>query len=175
MTFEAKLVASATIFICKRFKTEVVLSFPFNSCESVYKILYVIIRKSNPALLAISYGAIVLVAKRNSPPFWLTSGESSARKSTTELSICFQQKAEDPFQSSVPKRFLTEFPRCCCKCYYEIKLQQPLTKFSSSRTLKSNDSLRSPGLFKLVLQFDTKFRWRHINQRRAYYWKTPLQ
>ena len=175
MTFEAKLVASATIFICKRSKTKVVLSFPFNSCESVYKFLYVIIRKSNPALLAISYGAIVLVAKRNSPPFWLTSGESSARKSTTELSICFQQKAEDPFQSSVPKRFLTEFLRCCCKCYCEINLQQPLTKFSSSRTLKSNDSLRSPGLFKLVLQFDTKFRWRHnreLKQRR--FWATHV-
>ena len=106
---------------------------------------------------------------------WLTSGESSARKSTTELSICFQQKAEDPFQSSVPKRFLTEFPRCCCKCYCEINLQQPLTKFSSSRTLKSNDSLRSPGLFKLVLQFDTKFRWRHnrkLKQRR--FWATHV-
>lgn len=159
MTFEAKLVASATIFICKRSKTKVVLSFPFNSCESVDKFLYVITRKSNPALLAISYGAIVLVAKRNSPPFRLTSGESSARKSNRRtIDICFQQKAEDPFQSSVPKRFLTEFPRCCCKCYCEIYLRQPLTKFSSSRTLKSNDSLRSPGLFKLVLQFDTKFR-----------------
>ena len=129
MTFEAKLVASATIFICKRSKTKVVLSFPFNSCESVYKFLYVIIRNSNPALLAISYGAIVLVAKRNSPPFWLTSGESSARKSTTELSICFQQKAEDPFQSSVPKRFLTEFPRCCCKCYCEINCNNHLQSF----------------------------------------------
>ena len=142
------------------------LSFPnlVSLCTKSYMQSF---ENQTPLLLAMSYDAIVLVAKQNSPPFRLTSGESSARKSNHTTIDMFQQKTEDPFQSSLPKRFLTEFQRCCCKCHCEIKLQQLLTKFWSSRTLKSNDSLRSPGLFKLVLQFDTKFRWRHINQRRA--------
>ena len=67
MTFEAKFVASATIYV-QAFQNQSRVTFSY-SCEFVYKILSVIIRKSNPALLAISHGAIVLVAKRNLPTF----------------------------------------------------------------------------------------------------------